>query len=141
MAENSAINPILEDEVFYRRISQVYYKPPSGIDREAFLPTSADTNGLSLSRGHVGQQKAAESGRCDREFYVGEIRARDFPAGLSIVPDSNDHALIPEMTYAARKSNDKATKDQLRQWAETLRRRCTNIVGPYRGRGPIPETR
>lgn len=139
MAENSDVNPIAENEVLYRRIPEVWCGT-NQLVLEAFLPTKSDTDGLSLARECVGAVGAAATGRQGKQFYVGELRPTDLPQGLSIIADANEHAFIPEMNHAARQSDVKETREQLRQWAEILRQRCKNVLGPFPGKAAIMKT-
>lgn len=137
MAENCGINPIGENEVLYRRISVAHYVNDEVL-LEAFLPTPSDDDGLSLAREVLGPSGAAATGRNDRQFYVAEIRRSDLPEGVTIIPDSDTHAFIPQLTHQTRRSQEKQISDQVKQRAEILRLRCANVTGPYPGRAPPP---
>ncbi len=133
MSEIEGVRPIADDEILYRRVPKAFYSQTNGVLLEAFLPTSADTDGLSLSRGCVEPAAVAATGRIGKEFYVVSIRANDFPAGLAIHPDSNEHAVVKELTYAARQSDVASTRSQVRQWAEEIRQRASTPMGPFPG--------
>ena len=134
------IQPVAADEILYRRIPKAWYNPADGLSNESFLPSAQDIDGLSLSREKVGAIGTSATGWEGKEYYVASIRAADLPVGLTPQPDTDEHLVLPQMTFEARKHP--STKGQIRAWAEQMRSHCAGRVkGPFPGRTPQPVDR
>ena len=137
-------NPLSDDEVVYRRLpaNPQFYDASHGIVKEAaFRPTPADTDGLSLSREVVGPAGAAATGQSGKAFFVAALRVGSIrAAGLDVVADRDDHALLPDLTNARRQSADRAVRDQLLRASADLVAIVSEVTGPYPGRAVPPPT-
>ena len=81
MADFDSVQPVLDDEVLYRRIpaSTGWYQgdkvPP--LDPEAFRPNRYDITGISLSRENHTPIEEAARGQPGKDYYVAVFRAGD----------------------------------------------------------------
>lgn len=137
MGEGCAAEPIRDDELLLRRIptSTQWYQPQEHVVYEdAFLPTKADDDGLSLMRAEFcPPEEFAAKGRQGKQYYVAQLRAADIRAqGIDLKadpqPDNPGHALLPQMTRDNRKD------DQTLERARILARLVTKVSGPFSGR-------
>ncbi len=79
MAGSDRIEPVLDEEILYRRIpaSTGWYQPnkESPLDPEAFRPNHDDATGISLSREKYTPIEDAARGQPEKEYYVAVLRA------------------------------------------------------------------
>lgn len=143
MADDRLIRPLADDELLYRRLpaNPQFYDPIRDLLRDvAFRPTPADTDGLSLSREVVGTVGAAATGRVGRDFFVATLCVSDIrAAGLDVVADRDDHALITDLTNERRQSTDRAVRDRLLKASSDLVAVVSRIDGPFPGRAPVAD--
>ncbi len=139
MGEGCAAGPIGDDEILFRRIpmSMEWYEPQEQVVHEdAFLPTKADGDGLSLMRAKFCPlEELAARGRPGKQYYVaclraGDIRAQGIEPKADPQPDDPGHALLPQMTRDNRKDDDTLER------ARILARLVTEVRGPI----STPET-
>jgi len=123
--------PLHPDEIVYRRIAArsaddaQWIDENCRVDANAFRPNSGDADGLSLTRAS-SPEVAAAGGRLGKEYYIVAIRVGDL-INVPVCEDSPTHALIPNMTYNARKT------DAVREAMEQLSQKCSVVSGPYPG--------
>lgn len=123
-----------DEEKLYRRIPECWYKAATKfIDPLAFKPSESDVTGLSVGRAsfHPPEDEAAR-GRRGKRYYVAVLAASDVRRlGGTVIGkaeyDNPGHAEIPELTYAARKS-DKAV-----ELMQGLRDSVITVEGPFDG--------
>lgn len=137
MGEGCVAEPIGDDELLLRRIpmSMEWYNPQEQVVHEdAFLPTKADHDGLSLMRAKFcTAADLSARGRPGKQYYVAQFRAADIRAqGIELQadpqPDNPGHALLPQMTRNNRKD------DETLERARILARLVTKVSGPFWGR-------
>jgi hypothetical protein len=140
MAEFGSVEPILDDEILYRRIpvSTGWYQsdkePP--LDPEAFRPNRNDTTGISLFREKLTRIEEAARGRPDKNYYIAVFRAGDMrAAGMEVVPRPVEgnlgHAEISSLRHENRKSK------QAIEWRfELAHQLCLRVEGPFRSKPP-----
>ena len=112
----------------------------------AFKPTINDPDRLSLSRERVGPVGAAATGPVGRSLFVATVRfAALIWMGLTVVADREDHAVVADLTHAARQSKEPATRERLAKLYGRLRlvRAVGAASGPFPGQtvwpiGPPP---
>ena len=112
MTELPGGEPVLDDELLYRRIpvSTKWYdldRTPT-LEPEAFRPNRNDDTGISVSRAKYKTVRQAATGRAGRKYYVAVVRARDLRgAGMEVaarpLSDDPSHAEITSLTYGNRK--------------------------------------
>jgi hypothetical protein len=136
------VNPLSQNEIVYRRI------PLSQMDNGqvqlvAFKPhETQDTDGLSLSRECCGPSGAAATGLAPKQFMVAQTLVAEVEQidGLTVHADSDDHALVPQMTSALRRSKVQADRLKCETWARQLmllfKRRPFH--GPLAGKATMP---
>ena len=78
-------------------------------------------------------------GPIGREFYVASFRVSDLvAAGLTVIADRDDHAVIVDLTHARRQSKDAAVRDRLAAVDAPLLRNVLDVSGPFPGRVQPP---
>jgi hypothetical protein len=127
--------PILDDELLYRRIpeSTGWYAPSLKpfLSPEAFRPNAEDVTGLSVSRATYKTIEDAARGREGKSYYVAVVRAGDLRSrGIRVEPRPHKgdlgHAELPDMTYESRHSN------QVIEWKTVLAHQlCLRVEGPF----------
>ena len=144
MGADPDVQPLGDGELLFRRVParpEFYDAATGGVREAAFRPTTNDSDGLSLSRERVGPAGAAATGAIGRQFYVARFRAADLmAAGLTIIPDRDDHAVIVDLTHAKRQSKDAVIRDRLAEVYALLMRHVLDVSGPFPGRTPPPPT-
>ena len=143
MPEPGAIPPLLDAELVYRRLPanpQYVDAPRRQVKDLAFRPTPADVDGLSLARQRVGAEGAAALGREGKQFYVAVLRVADIVRrlDLTLVADRDDHAIIVELTYAARESTVQSVRNQVISASANLAAAVVDAVGPFPGQAVPP---
>src|SRR5206468_1352117 len=104
-----------------------WVRDDGSVDLAAFLPNTADVDGLSLSRAGTAAEVGA-TGKKGKKFYavrlsVAALRAK----GLKVSADSADHAIIEGWTKDARHNPDVRS---LAAWMTTI---CAKPEGPFDG--------
>jgi len=141
MCAAEGIDPIHDGEVLYRKIpvSQGWYDPDATqqVSPKAFNPRSDDTAGLSLDRAHSEDHPdfktvdQAGQGQSSKGYYVAVLRVEDLRAnGIEVVAEpvlgNPGHAVIPDLTYGNRRS------DQSLEWKVLLAHELTiDVHGPF----------
>lgn len=126
---------IADEERVLRRVPAVYCdeKLPQPIQRLAFRPGPADTDGISVFRASLISPDEMLSVIADekkrRRFYVVRLQVRDIrQLGLSVVPTPDvvhhlpGHASIPEMNIRDYHSNEGGNYAQCGDWQQQLAR-------------------
>jgi len=114
---------IAEDEYVLRRIHKQDYDSnlPIPVQRAAFIPTKADSEGISVYREkYVTAAQVAAAGRAPGSYYVARLSVRSLRAlNLTVVPTEGalaGHAVIPELSrplYERQKPRLKETQNEL----------------------------
>jgi hypothetical protein len=135
MTEPPGSEPLLDDELLYRRIpaSTSWYDPKRTppLQPEAFRPNRNDQTGISLARAKYKTTQQAALGRAGKQYYVAVLRAGDIrAAGMEVaaqpLPDDPGHAQITSLTYDGRKSK------QAIQWRTLLAEQlCLRVEGTF----------
>jgi len=123
---------VTDDEILYRRIPVSWYSPDTkSLSPEAFKPGKHDDTGLSVTRAAYVEIQAAAVGRLGKSYYVAILRAKDLRSrGIQIISDPQEgnpgHALLPEVNYGRRKS------EQVLEWALAMAKELTfEVRGPF----------
>ena len=133
---DSAIEPIEDDELLYRRIpvSMGWY----AVDRlspQAFGPRKDETTGISVFRAKYRSIREAAAGKSKKGYYVAVLRVGDLrQRGIEVVPRPElpdgqyelAHAELPDLNSATRTAD--ATLERQRILAEEL---CLRVEGPF----------
>ena len=89
------------DEIVFRRINakQTWWIKPDGtVAPDAFVPNKGDVDGLSLVRA-ASAEEAARLGIKGKRFHAVPLKVGDM-TGMTVIGDSDTHALVVGMTYA-----------------------------------------
>jgi hypothetical protein len=145
VSDPAAVSPLRDDELVFRRLPAhpQYFDPAKRVAKAlAFRPTKSDTDGLSLARQCVGPEGAAALGSQGKQFYVAVLRVSDIvrKLGLDLKADRDDHAVVSELTHAARESKDQRVYGRVAEVSAKLTSIVTDVLGPFPGQAPPPPT-
>lgn len=126
-----------DEEVILRRVvlDPQFYDPssPEPISPQAFRPTKADVDGLSVFReAFCSAAEVASSGPNPKGYCVAGLGAEFIrEQGLSLQPAPNPrppsgHTLIPEMCYEERPAPER--KRKLKEWQRVLAVKACEMV-------------
>ena len=124
--------PILDDEILYRRVPTLWYSPETGLDPEAFHPhKTEDHTGLSLSRAkYKTPSEAARSPRPGKSYYVAVLKASDMRRhGIRVDPRPRPgdpgHSELPDLNSGSRRESLTLERQRI---LVTL---CLRVEGPF----------
>lgn len=133
------------DDPIFRRVPvtlQLYRPETEELHAHIFLPSSRDTDGLSVSRGKTSDHpeflslaQFADAGRNPQGYFVAELALTSLDRhNIQVVPDPKDndpgHCLIPSLRY------QKPRPSEMLELMELLKQLTIRVHGPF-----IPEVK
>ena len=132
MADFDSVEPILDDEVLYRRIpvSTGWYRPDKEppLDPEAFRPNRYDTTGISLSREKHTPIEEAARGQPEKDYCVAVFRAGDLALPEWRLPQSPWKAIRDTPKYQVCEYDNRKSKQAIEWRFQLAHRLC--LTGP-----------
>lgn len=126
-------DPVLSEEFILRRIRPAWYASETEmINVLAFLPTSSDVDGLSVTRKQFSSAEAESNSPSGKRYHVAELevgavrscRLEGIDEMLEVVgnrqENSRGHALIPQINVTRYKSKGREEKNRVKEWAAAL---------------------
>lgn len=142
MSSGDGSDPITDDEVVFRRVSEQSGHYDSSLSRpvrwQAFKPNESDRSGISVWRAKyiTARDTAATNARPDRRYYILVLAAsRLRAAGVEVRPTPEEggpgHASLVNINFDDYECDKDRIRELLNTIAETLIERVEGPFGPF----------
>lgn len=133
------------EEELLRRVPPHWYPDPNHLNRpqwQAFKPTTADQDGLSVGRRRLvvsvedfSYTPARDRRRSVAQIVVSQVRSLRLAVESKPLPGDGAHAVIPEMNFRDYDA-DRAKKTRIKEWALRLAYEFAEMVLILESDGP-----